>query len=70
MKILHGTWIPHQGDEFIQQGGFYLWVETDTFEKKQKNQPSHSHPRQLTQAELPNFLTNNLGITPPQIWQY
>ncbi len=30
MKIVHGTWIPAETADFIQQGGFYLWVETDT----------------------------------------
>jgi len=29
MKIVHGTWIPAEAADFIQQGGFYLWVETD-----------------------------------------
>jgi hypothetical protein len=30
MKILHGTWIPHAGNEFVRGGNFYIWVETDT----------------------------------------
>jgi len=28
MKILHGTWIPEHGSEFIQTGNFYIWIET------------------------------------------
>lgn len=66
MKILHGTWIPKTEDEFIQKGGFYLWIETDTVRKKKKNQPNHYHPRQLNQEELPNFLIQDLGIAPPK----
>ncbi|MBC6453415.1 MAG: DEAD/DEAH box helicase [Hormoscilla sp. SP5CHS1] len=40
MKILHGTWIPQGEDDFIQTGGFYLWVETsDPPPKSRKRQP-------------------------------
>ena len=26
MQIVHGTWIPDDTDEFVQRGGFYVWV--------------------------------------------
>ncbi|NJN30534.1 MAG: DEAD/DEAH box helicase [Synechococcales cyanobacterium RM1_1_8] len=29
MHILHGTWIPDAAPDFIQRGGFYLWVEAE-----------------------------------------
>ncbi|MBC6481658.1 MAG: hypothetical protein GDA56_31780 [Hormoscilla sp. GM7CHS1pb] len=34
MKILHGTWIPQGERDFIQTGGFYLWVETSDLPQK------------------------------------
>lgn len=63
MKILHGTWIPQTNQEFIQAGGFYLWVETDT-PKKSKNRPADYHPAQLAQNELASFLRDELGVAP------
>jgi hypothetical protein len=24
---MHGTWIPEETSEFIQPGGFFVWVE-------------------------------------------
>jgi len=64
MKILHGTWIPSSGDEFIQSGNFYLWVETDTPPKQQKNLAVNRHPQQLNKDDLSTFLGDELGITP------
>ena len=66
MKILHGTWIPSSGDEFIQSGNFYLWVETDTPPKQQKNQAANRHPQQLSKDELSTFLSDELGIAIPK----
>lgn len=60
MKILHGTWIPQEHQEFIQKGGFYLWVETASTSKKKKT-TSH-HPQQLTPEELATFLCPKLGL--------
>ena len=64
MKILHGTWIPSSSDEFIQAGNFYLWVETDTPPKQQKNRSATRHPQQLNKDDLSTFLGEELGITP------
>jgi SNF2 family DNA or RNA helicase len=66
MKILHGTWIPSSSDEFIQVGNFYLWVETDTPPKQQKNQAADRHPQQLSKDDLATFLCDELGIAPPK----
>lgn len=66
MKILHGTWIPKATDEFIQEGGFYLWVETDSPVKKRKNESNNRHGRQLAKDELATFLTHELGILAPK----
>ncbi len=63
MKILHGTWIPQPGEEFIQQGAFYLWVET--IEQKQFRKPTQRHPRQSAAADLATLLITELGIKPP-----
>jgi hypothetical protein len=63
MQILHGTWIPQAGEEFIQKGGFYLWVETT--ERKRFRNPSQRHPRQLVAADLAGLLTKELGIQSP-----
>ncbi|MGL6281430.1 MAG: hypothetical protein ACRC2J_03380, partial [Microcoleaceae cyanobacterium] len=35
MKILHGTWIPQENDQFIQKGTFCLWVETAPSQRRQ-----------------------------------
>ncbi len=66
MKIIHGTWIPQSGTDFVQAGAFYLWVETDiTAKGKQKSAPSNAnrHPQHLAAAELQEFLTDSLSIS-------
>ncbi len=63
MQILHGTWIPESGDDFIQAGKFYLWVETT--ERKRFRKPSQRHPRQLSTEDFVQLLTQELGIQPP-----
>jgi len=64
MKILHGTWIPQGERDFIQNGGFYLWVETSDPPKSRKKQPTNRHPGQLTGDEFSAFLVNDLGMAP------
>jgi SNF2 family DNA or RNA helicase len=66
MKILHGTWIPTTTDEFIQSGGFYLWVETDSIAKQTKKLSENHHPQQLIKDKLAIFLKEELGITAPK----
>lgn len=66
MKILHGTWIPKATDAFIQTGAFYLWVETDSPEKRRKTQSEKRYSRQLVEDELVAFLTHELGIPAPK----
>ncbi|QZZ22540.1 DEAD/DEAH box helicase [Leptothermofonsia sichuanensis E412] len=68
MKILHGTWIPETGGEFIQNGAFYLWVETT--EQKKFRKDKQRHPRQLLQEELAALLKDELGIQPPNYRQW
>jgi SNF2 family DNA or RNA helicase len=62
MKILHGTWIPQAGEEFVQSGAFYLWVETT--KQKRFRKPNQRHPRQLVETDLLEVLTQELGIQP------
>jgi len=58
MHILHGTWIPEATDDFVQQGGFYLWVETE--QQRQFEAPKHN--RHLHKVELAQFLANEFGL--------
>lgn len=60
MHIIHGTWIPDDATEFIQQGGFYLWVETDS--PTEAKRASYVHPRHLRHTALATFLKEKLGI--------
>ncbi len=64
MHILHGTWIPDATDDFVQQGGFYLWIETEQkrrFKASKSKQPA-KHNRHLPEAELAQFLAESLGF--------
>ena len=61
MKILHGTWIPEITGDFIEQGAFYLWVETST--RKTKRNPDTLHPQHLTASSLQAFVQNEIGIS-------
>ena len=63
MQILHGTWIPQAEEGFIQNGAFYLWIETTKL--KQSRKPTQRHPRQVAAADLSELLTKELGIQPP-----
>jgi SNF2 family DNA or RNA helicase len=62
MHIVHGTWIPDDSGEFIQQGAFYLWVEADTPQGPARRNGIALHPRQLAQDTLVTFLNENLGL--------
>ncbi|HEY9628895.1 MAG TPA: DEAD/DEAH box helicase [Coleofasciculaceae cyanobacterium] len=63
MKILHGSWIPQSEPGFVQNGAFYLWVETT--ERKQFRKPTQQHPSQIFSANLATLLAKELGIQPP-----
>ena len=60
MKILHGTWIPEEKEEFILSGGFYLWVET--IKVKQTKKSIETYPDRLAGKDLAVFLERDLGI--------
>ena len=60
MKILHGTWIPETTKDFLQNGAFYLWVETD--EKTRRRRAGH--PYHLFGPDLEPVLTDELGLKP------
>jgi SNF2 family DNA or RNA helicase len=68
MKILHGTWIPKSGTDFVRTGAFYLWVETDTIADRDRDKSIDSnisrHPQHLVMTELREFLADSLGIQP------
>ncbi|MGD1950408.1 MAG: DEAD/DEAH box helicase [Leptolyngbyaceae cyanobacterium] len=64
MQILHGTWIPDPGADFIQAGQFYLWVETT--DKKSELEEQGCYPLQLVGDELANILTQEFNLRSPE----
>ena len=73
MKILHGTWIHDHGNDFIQTGNFYIWVETTepkaiatTKRKSSKTLQATGaiakHPASLDESDLKLFLYKDLAI--------
>ncbi len=63
MHVIHGTWIPDETEDYVQRGGFYLWVETDAPIRAPRGSSSQAlHPRQLLDASLIQFLDEKLGI--------
>lgn len=76
MKILHGTWIPEEGDKFVRSGEFYLWVETEPKIQGKNSRKNSSrdcsndlHPNHLSPPELAAFLlqvekTNPVDVRP------
>jgi hypothetical protein len=65
MHVIHGTWIPDDTTEFIQQGAFYLWVETDTPSGTSQSRAGTVHPRHLGHTALATFLKEKLGLQEP-----
>lgn len=63
MQILHGTWIPESGTDFIQAGQFYLWVETT--DKDPSAQLEERHPQQLAADDLAELLTSEFDVRSP-----
>lgn len=63
MQIIHGTWVADEPKGFVQEGAFYLWVETDTpTGKRSRSAVDGVHPRHLADAALEVFLREKLGI--------
>jgi hypothetical protein len=64
MHIVHGTWIPHESTDYVQDGTFYVWVETDAESvSPQRRGATNTHPRQLVGAELETFLAERLTLS-------
>lgn len=63
MEIVHGTWIPEETNAFVQRGGFYIWVETDS--PSASSNERGDHPRQLGRDDVVAFLIEKLGIREP-----
>ncbi len=59
MRILHGTWIPDRSEDFVQSGGFYLWVEVSGAVKCLPP----IHPGHLAGTALTAFLKDQLGVS-------
>ncbi|MEL7508592.1 MAG: DEAD/DEAH box helicase [Cyanobacteria bacterium J06554_1] len=64
MHILHGTWIPESGTDFIQSGQFYLWVET-TEKNRGQTADEERHPQHLAAEKLAELLTSEFNICSP-----
>ena len=63
MDLIHGTWIPDETEDFVQAGGFYLWVECDAATGQSARRGAGSiHPRGLAGPALATFLGEKLGI--------
>jgi SNF2 family DNA or RNA helicase len=52
MKIIHGIWTPENNQEFVQDGQFSIWIETDERTTKDRK----IHPHHLQQSECADFL--------------
>ena len=65
MNVIHGTWIPQADYDFIQNGNFYLWIETSSAAKKGIKLAKNVHPNHLQHKDLLNFVENLLGISKP-----
>lgn len=61
MNVIHGFWLPETTSNFIQEGKFYLWLETDA--PLTSHSPPH-HPNQLTREKIVEFLIKDLGLEP------
>jgi SNF2 family DNA or RNA helicase len=63
VDLIHGTWIPDLGDDFVQGGGFYLWVETDAAASgRRRRGEAPVHPRHRTASALASFLDERLHL--------
>lgn len=65
MHVIHGTWIPDDTSDFMQNEAFYLWVETDTLltsSDKRRCSAEAIHPRHLMNTALATFLIEELGV--------
>lgn len=60
-NVLHLLWQPEFEQNFMQMGGFRLWVETGAFAKTKK---SNLHPRHLNSESLTKWLQESAGLKP------
>lgn len=60
INILHGTWIPYSDRGFVLPGAFYLWVETNTTNKKESAKDG-VYPMHLQRRDLVNFIDQATG---------
>ena len=62
MNVIHGAWIPKNTQDFIQSGGFYLWVESDDVRNNTKI--PLLHPQHLPEKPCLELLKNELAVSP------
>lgn len=64
MRVLHTFWQPESNDAFVQNGDFFLWVETaKTLPQSASHQ--HQHPRHLPLKDLHGLLDGLKFATRP-----
>ena len=48
MKVIHGNWIPDDTQEFIQEGCFSIWVESNEIASRSNKK---IHPQHLKESD-------------------
>jgi SNF2 family DNA or RNA helicase len=61
-SVLHLLWQPDPIPDFIQPGGFRLWIETEIPAQPAKSAPANRHPRHMPSNELGAWLKDAAGI--------
>ena len=59
MKVIHGTWVPQAKSGFLQEGGFFIWIETVENIDSQKES---IYSRALSEKALKECLIEELGL--------
>ena len=60
MKVIHGTWVPQEASGFLQEGGFFIWIETP--ENTDSREPG-AYSVSLSEEDLKKCLIEELGLT-------
>jgi SNF2 family DNA or RNA helicase len=59
MKLLHGTWVPENKQQYIREGSFYLWAESTA--ENNGNPEMRQHPFSLLKKEFLDLINNDLN---------
>lgn len=61
MKVIHGNWIPDDTQEFIQEGCFSIWVESNEIASRSNKK---IHPQHLKESDCLTFLNQTFKVIP------